>query len=80
MLSLTILFVMYVYRCWFSIKIKGTNFISKYAQVQKKIHLNVKIPRPFFIFCFRRDGFLNFFPNFWKSEFGGFEKQEIKLF
>ena len=38
--------------CWFSIKIKGTNFISKYAQVQKK-RLNGKMPRPFFIFRFR---------------------------
>ena len=36
MLSLTILFVTHVYLCWFSIKIKGTNFISKYAQVQKE--------------------------------------------
>ena len=35
MLLLTILFVTHVYPCWFSIKIKGTNFISKYAQVKK---------------------------------------------
>ena len=27
-----------------------------------------------------RNGFFIFFPNFRKSEFGGFEKQEIKLF
>ena len=36
MLSLTILLVTHMYPCWFSIKIKGTNFILKYAQVQKK--------------------------------------------
>ena len=39
----------------------------------------MNIPRPFFIFRFRRDGFFYFFPNIPKSEFGGFEKQEIKL-
>ena len=47
---------------------------------KKKMRLNVKIPRPFPIFRFRRDGFFYFFSNFRKSEFGGFEKQEIKLF
>ena len=35
--------------------------------------------RPFFIFSFRMD-FLIFFSKFWKSEFGGFEKQENKFF
>ena len=81
MLSLTILFITHVYPCWFSIKIKGTNFISKYAQVQKTTtseHENTKT-FPYFPFW---PGwiFKFFFSHFRKSEFGGFEKQEIKLF
>ena len=37
MFSVTILFLTHVYPCWFLIKIKGTDFISKYAQVQKEM-------------------------------------------
>ena len=37
------------------------------------------MPRPFFVFSFQMD-FFNFFFNFRKSEFSGFEKQKIKLF
>ena len=60
MLSLTILFVTHVYPCWFSIKIKGTNFISKYAQVQKET-FERENTKTFFYFSFAPRWIFKFF-------------------
>ena len=49
--------------CWFSIKIKGTNFISKYAQVQKNVWMG---KRQDFLYVQFLDGFFHIFFQFSK--------------
>ena len=80
MLPLTILFVTHVYPCWFSIKIKGTNFISKYAQVKKKVFDQENVETLILYFLFSPGWMFKFFSSFENLNSAGLKNRKLNYF